>query len=614
MAQSLAHLLIERVEKSGSGVALRYKENRTPYRDMTWLDFRSLIADMAFGLAALGLEANDRAAVFAPTSYQWVASDLAVISAGGVSVAIYPTSSSSDVEFILNNSEAKIIFVHNESLLNRVLAVKERIPHLEKIVLLTAPSKGKSLAELCVQPNVVLGLEELLEHGRALKQTQPNLIAERIAGLQREKLATIIYTSGTTGTPKGVMLTHNNILSVLEDLPTVLPIDHNDTFLSFLPLSHVFERVCGEYYWIFSGCVCAYAEGIEHVARNMGEIQPTAMLVVPRILDKIYSKVKAGIDGGSARAQKLINWSIAVGREVQHHHNTGRALRPLLKAKFWVAEKLVLRKLRERIGARLRIIVSGGAPATAEVVEFFNAIGIRVLEGYGLTETAAPTNVNRFGKNKFGTVGPKIASVEVKIADDGEICFRGPTIFCGYYRAEEQTAEVFNDGWFHTGDIGHLDADGYLKITDRKKDIIVNSAGKNIAPQKIEAVLKTISLISQAIVFGDKKKSLVALLTLDEQAITDFANERNWNFKDFSDLVTNQQLTKHLKQEIHKACSSLADHERIFNFSILPQELSVESGELTATLKVKRNVLKVKHKELIDSLHKEESVMANSSH
>jgi long-chain acyl-CoA synthetase len=611
--QSLAHLFIERVEKSGSMVALRYKENKAPYRDMSWSDLLGLVKSMAFGLAALGLKPGDRVAIIAPTSYQWVASDLSIITAGGVSAAIYPTSSSADIEFILNNSEARLAFVYNETILNRFLKVRYQVAGIEKLVLLTAPASGKSLTDLSLEPGLVIGLEELLEAGRAAAQDQPNLIDERLSALSPEKLATIIYTSGTTGTPKGVMLTHHNILSVLVDMPEVLPLDHNDIFLSFLPLSHVFERVAGEYYWIFSGCVCAYAEGIESVAKNMREIEPTVMLVVPRILDKVFVKVKAGIEGASRRARRLIDWSINVGREVQAHKNTGKEMRRMLRAKYWLAEKLVLRKLRERIGSRLRCMVSGGAPANAEVVEFFNVIGIPVLEGYGLTETAAPTNVNRLHKNKFGTVGPTLKSVEMKLGEDGEICFKGPGIFSGYYKADDMTKEVFADGWFHTGDIGHVDEDGYLKITDRKKDIIVNSSGKNIAPLKIECLLRSIPIISQSVVFGDRIKSLVAILTLDEQATLDLAREKNWTFKDYDELLNGAELRGYLREEIEKVSKDLSDCERVQNFAILPRDLSVEEGELTATLKVKRSVLKTKHKDLVNSLHRETPIITPSS-
>lgn len=613
MPDTLAHLFIERVEKSKTKVALRFKEARAPYRDMSWDDFDLLVREMAHGLISLGLEPASKAAVMAPTSYQWVASDLATLLAGGVSIPIYPTCSSSDIEHIVNNSEAQIVFVYNELLLNRLLTVRAKTPSLKKIILLTPPSKGKSLSELCVEEGLVIGLEQLLQIGRTQAEKEAGQIESRINAVERSDLATIIYTSGTTGTPKGVMLTHDNVLSVLVDMPEILPIGEEDTFLSFLPLSHVFERICGEYYWISSGACCAYAEGIEHVAKNMGEIQPTVMLVVPRILDKIYSKVNAGIAGASGRRRKLIEWSIGVGKDIQQVKNSGRNLGQVLKVKHWASEKLVLSKLRERIGPRLRLIVSGGAPATAEVIEFFNSIGITVVEGYGLTETTAPTNVNRVHKNKFGTVGPRLKSVELKIAEDGEICFRGPTIFKGYYKADDMTAEVFKDGWFQTGDIGVVDADGYLKITDRKKDIIVNSAGKNIAPQKIENILKTIPFVSQAIVFGDKRKTLVALFTLEEQATIEFAREQNWTFKDYSELLESAELKKYLKREIDAKCRTLADYEKVNNFAILPAELSVENGELTATLKIKRNVLRDKYKSLINSLYKEDSVLAASS-
>lgn len=616
MQQSIAHLFVERIGKTPSAPAVKYKENKGPYQEMTWSEFDKLVREISCGLIGLGMEPGDCGAVMAATSYYWVASDFAIILGGGVSAPIYPTSSSSDIEHILNNSQSKVAFVHNETLLKRVLAVASKVPTLEKLVLLTPPSKGRTLADLGVPEELVVTLEQLRESGRKVQEKTPNVIEQRIEGIKTDNLATIIYTSGTTGTPKGVMLTHRNILTVVHDLDKdIIEVGEQDVYLSFLPLSHVFERVCGEFYWLLNGACVGFAEGIEHVAKNMQEVDPTLILVVPRLLDKIYAKVNAGIAGASGRARRLIEWSLEVGKEVQRHKNSGRSIRKMLEAKHWLAERLVLSKLREKIGPRLRLIVSGGAPATPEVIEFFNAIGITVLEGYGLTETAAPTNVNRVQKNKFGTVGPALPSVQLKVAEDGEILFKGPSIFTGYYRSEEMTKEAFTDGWFHSGDIGVVDSDGYLKITDRKKDIIVNSAGKNIAPQKVENVLKTIPLVSQAVVFGDKKKTLVALLTLDEQATTSFAEDRGWQFKDYAELLRQPEVRKHLKNEIHDKCKLLADYERVFNFAVLPHELSVERGELTATLKVKRNVLKATYKDLIESLYKEDTLAkeANST-
>lgn len=610
-------MLVERVAIGGNKTALMFKEGKGPYRSTSWVDFGRMVEELAYGLVVLGFGTGERAAIMAATSHHWVIADQAILAAAGVSVPVYPTSSAQDIEHILNNSDSRILFVHNESLLRKVLAVKDRLPRLERIVLLAAPARGRSLAEVCQELGVdgtyVMGLEELQNHGRTLKAEKPKLIADRIAGIKYDDLATIIYTSGTTGTPKGVMLLNSTILSILNDLPPRVCIGEDDVLLEFLPLSHVFERVCGEFYWIYRGMNCAFAEGLEHVARNMQEVSPHIMLVVPRLLDKIYAKVNSGIEGASPRAQRLIRWALEVGKEAVRHRNEDIPMRPGLKAKYWLAQKLVLNKLKDRIGSRLKMIVSGGAPATAAVIEFFNAIGINVVEGYGLTETAAPTNVNLIGKNKFGTVGPPFPSVQMRLADDGEVLFRGPTIFAGYFKSPEMTREAIDeDGWFHSGDIGVIDADGYLKITDRKKDIIVNSAGKNIAPQKIEAVLKMVPHVSQAVVFGDKHKSLVALLTLEEQSITEYAREHGWNFNDYNQLVALPQLKRMIKKEIQSRSGSLADYEQVRNFAVLSEELSVEKGELTATMKIKRNVIQQNHKTLVDSLHREDSVLVGS--
>jgi long-chain acyl-CoA synthetase len=613
--QSLAALFTERLQKTPSKIALRYKENRSLYRDMIWQDFGNLVSEMAFGLASLGLEPKAPGAIMSNTSHLWIASDLAIITNGSVSIPIYPTSSISDIQHVLNNSEAEIIFVQTESLLNKLLAVIENVPSLKKIILLTAPAKGRSLSDLNLKEDLaslVIGLEELQELGRTLKDKEPNLIDERINGINSEEIATIIYTSGTTGTPKGVILTHGNILNVLNDLPETIPVTEDDTFLSFLPLSHVFERICGEFYWLLNGTVCAFAEGVEHVGKNMQEVKPSVMLVVPRILDKIYSKVRSGIDGASGRARNLIDWSLQQGKQVFEHRISDKPIRLGLQAKHYLAEKLVLSKLRERIGSRLKLIISGGAPATIEVIEFFNAIGITAMEGYGLTETTAPTNVNRVQKVKPGSVGPALAGVSVKIADDGEILVSGPTVFKGYYRDSELTKSVFTGAWFHTGDIGEIDQDGYLKITDRKKDIIVNSAGKNIAPQKIEAILKTIPLVVQAIVFGNRRKTLVSILTLDEQATIDLAHENNWSFTDYHELIKLPALKKYLKAEIEKRSHELADYEQVRNFHILNSELSVENGELTATMKIKRSIVEAKYKDILEKLYKDESLLVSS--
>lgn len=610
--KSLATTFFERAELLSDREAVRYKENKSPYKSMTWTALARLVKEMAAGLVDRGVEGGDRVAILSQTSHLWAAADLATISSGAVTVPIYPTSSQADIDFILSNSGAKVVFVQGEALLKKVLASKQET--LKTIVLVSQLNKGRSLSEFLeeneISEDFVIGLEELRQKGLSQLEANPEIISQRMAEIHFEKMATIIYTSGTTGTPKGVPLTHGNIVSVLDDLKGIIPIDENDVYLSYLPMSHVFERVCGEYYWIYSGGVCAYAEGIETMAKNMAEVKPTMILTVPRVLDKIYAKVRSGIDGASGNAKRLIDWALKVGNEYVDAESRGIAPRTGLKAKHWLAEKTVFRKLRERIGPSLRLIVSGGAPATGHSIEFFNAIGITTIEGYGLTETAAPACVNLMNRKKIGTVGPALPCVEMIVADDGEILVRGSSIFKGYYGLEEATKEAFVDGWFRTGDIGIIDGDGYLKITDRKKDIIVNSSGKNIAPQKIEAILKTVPFVNQAVVFGDKRKQLVSLIVLDEQAITQHASDEGWNFNSYSELIEIPEVVNMLKKEIAERSKSLADYEKVSNFHVLANDLSVEAGELTATLKIKRNVVAQNYKSIIDRLYKEEKVQS----
>lgn len=611
MPQNIASIFYERVASQGSLPIVRFKEGKGPYRDMNWADFGRMVKEMAFGLASLGFEPKAAAAIFSPTSHMWVAADLAIISNGAFSIPLYPTCSDADAEFILNNSESQYLFVANESLLKRALAIRESLPNLKRIILLAAPSRGRSLSDLNLSDEdraMVIGLEELQEMGRELQGQKPTLIDERIENTDPDELATVIYTSGTTGTPKGAMITHTNVLCLLNDLTEIIPISMRDVYLGYLPLSHVFERVCGEFYCVHSGGIYAFAEGIEHMAKNLAEVQPSMVLVVPRVLERIYAKVKAGIDASPKNKKALIDWALKVGQEMVDCQSNAQEPSFVLKVKHSIAERLVFKKIREKIGKRLNCIISGGAPASKEVLEFFNAIGIPTLEGYGLTETTAPLSVNRFSRMKAGTVGTALPSVELKIAEDGEILAKGASVFKGYYKSEDATKEVFDEeGYFKTGDIGQFDADGYLKITDRKKDIIVNSSGKNIAPQKIEAMLRTIPHVSQAVIFGDKKKTLVALLTLDEQAISDYGRNKGWHFVNFEQLSNLPELKKYLKKEIQARSGMLADYERVRNFAVLKQDFSIDSGELTASMKIRRNVVRDKYKKTIEHLYKDDT-------
>jgi long-chain acyl-CoA synthetase len=611
-SDTLGQLFFDQTQKYGQKTALRYKQFKPGYQSMSWNDFALFVHEISFGLASQFIKPKDIVAIFSPTSYLWTASDLAVISLGGISVPIYPNSSTADLEYILNNSESKIVFVAGERQLAKLAGIGEKISLVQKIVYLPALTKKEpewdTLKEKHKQiADKMLHLNELCSLGEDLAKEDPDLIKKHLAENKPEDIATVIYTSGTTGTPKGVPLTHSNILSVLNDLPGVIPINEEDTYFSYLPVSHVFERICGEFYWIYTGCICAYAESIETMSKNLNEIEPTVMVMVPRVLENIYHKMRKGILESSATARTFIEWAVNVGEEIVKAQAKKETISPVLKLQYMLADKSVLSKLRGRIGKRLRFVVCGGAPASAGIVTFLNAIGIPTLEGYGLTETAAPTNVNRIGHVKPGTVGPKLASVEMKFAEDGEILVKGPGIFNGYFKDSQATNEVIKDGWFATGDIGEIDEDGYLKITDRKKDLIVNAAGKNIAPQRIEGVLKTVSPVSQAVVFGDQNKHLVALLTLDEHKAEQLAKEQGWEYEGYPDLAKSQEMHQYLKKAIAARRGDLAEYECIKHFAVLDKELSVEAGELTATLKIKRNVLAQKYADKIASLYSREN-------
>jgi long-chain acyl-CoA synthetase len=616
-SETIAQVFFEQSQKKGEAEAVRFKQHKSSYESLSWAELSALVKEIAYGLAALEIEPGQTVAIFSTTSYLWIACDLATICAGAISVALYPNSSSDDLEYILNHCQAKVVFASAE-LFPKLINKLDKIEHCKKIIYL--PSLIKADADWSALQSKYESIQDKLIHldqlrnlGSEFKTSHQQLIKTRVKDASSEDIATVIYTSGTTGKPKGVPLTHNNILSLLKVLPDILPVDERDIYFSYLPISHVFERVCGEYYWLFCGAVIAFAESMENMPKNMGEVEPTLMLAVPRVLDRIHIKINNGIKGASGNSRRLIEWAIAVGTEAFTLTAKKQSFGPLLKLKWKLAERLVLKKIRHRIGKRLRFIVTGGAPADQNVILFFHAIGIPVLEGYGLTETAAPTHVNRLNKPKLSTVGQALPSIDLKIAEDGEILVKGPSIFNGYFNDPESTKEAFTDGWFRTGDVGLIDDDGYLKITDRKKDIIVNAAGKNIAPQRIEGILQTIPLISRAIVFGDKRKHLVALLTIHEHAATELASDKGWNFENFEDLVTSKQLYQHIRKELNLKQHLLADYERVRRFAILPHDLSIESGELTASMKVKRNIVAQKFAETIDGLYKEEHAVTETA-
>lgn len=591
IARNLPELFIKQAKKKGRKTIFEYRLRRNePYRTVSWRHLNTNIKAIAYGLIELGLKKGDNIAILSDTRYEWAACDFAILSAGGVVVPIYPSLPEEAVAYILNNSNCEIVILENKGQLQKIRSQWSKLSRVRYAIVI------EDLGDLPRDDPRILSLRDLKDKGKLNFSKDPYLISARLRDIDINDVATIIYTSGTTGPPKGVELTHKNILSVLEVLPPKLPLNSSDKFLSFLPLSHVFERVAGLYYAIFTGtttCFCSHAEQIPNALKDS---KATVMLVVPRLLEKIYAKINKQIDNLSGTSKTLFTWAYEIGKK---YFVTGNSLD---KASYFLADKIVFSAIRKKLAPKLRGFISGGAPLSCDIAEFFYIIGIPILEGYGLTETTAPASVNSFKDFKIGTVGKPLNCAQIKISNDGEILIKGPSVFNRYYQNENATREAFDNGWFKSGDIGFIDEDGFLKITDRKKDIIVNSAGKNIAPQNIENSIKTSPYISNVIVVGDKRKYLSALVTLDTSAVVDYLKSHNLSF-DVSKLSEIPQIKKLLDEEIKLKTAAFADYEQIRRFTILPNDFTIESGEITPTLKVKRRFVQEKYKTIIDIMY-----------
>jgi long-chain acyl-CoA synthetase len=465
----------------------------------------------------------------------------------------------------------------------------------------SAPSKGE-INCITWDELISLGEKYLLSHQGQLEET--------IAGVVPSNLASIIYTSGTTGVPKGVMLLHSNFYSVCKSMTELVGFTENDLALSFLPLSHVYERVGGQFLSIYQGLVIAYAESIEAVPKNMMEVQPTVLNGVPRFYEKAYQRIQMQIKDMAKPQQILIRWAFSLGkRAAKLSSNDSALMKQFYRGELRVADRLVFSKIRKRFGGRLRIMVSGAAPLSLEVQSFFETLGFEMVEGYGLTETSAPISCNTPEANHHGTVGKPLPGVQIKIAEDGEILAKGPTIFAGYYKNEEATNASLNDGWFFTGDIGEVDADGFLHIKDRKKDIIITAGGKHIAPQYIENMFKGQGMVSNILVYGDRRKYVTALITLNPDSLVKFAADHDLKdangtkITDTAELAGHKAVYESIEQLVAMKNNDLAQFERIKKFTILPVDFSAETNELTPTFKVKRKVVTEKYKEILDKMY-----------
>jgi long-chain acyl-CoA synthetase len=560
------------------------------------------IRDLSLGFRVLGASRGDRVAIVAESRPEWLLCDLAILTAGAVTVPIYPTLSSGQARYILEDAGARLAIVSTRLQLEKIQEVRHLLPALEAVIVMDPPA-GTPLPG---SPSV-LSLEEVERRGHARMTGEwgaGRIFRDDARAISAGDLATIIYTSGTTGEPKGVMLTHANLVSNMRAASEALDISHEDVALSFLPLSHAFERMVS-YVYLFSGVTIVFAESFDTIARDMGQVRPTVLTGVPRVYEKLHARVLEGAQAAGGAKAMMFRLALTAGLARAKAVLRGKHPDPVTSLASGLGDRLVFSAIRQKLGGRLRFVASGSAPLGAEVMEFFYAIGIPIIEGYGLTETAPILTFNPLNAPRVGTVGRPIKGVELRIAEDGEILARGPNIMKGYFNKPEATAAALEGGWFHTGDIGHIDPEGYLAITDRKKDLLVTSGGKKIAPQPIETILKRSPIVAEAVLLGDRRKYAAALIVPEFKALERRLKDLGRPPAPREELIARSDVIA-LYQEIIDALNrELSQYERIKRIALLPREFSVDSGELTPTLKVKRKVVEERWGKQIESLYRE---------
>ncbi len=592
--RSVPDMLRSNATEFSSRLAIKYRKQGT-FVTLTYSAYYERVLMVSRGLGKMGVKRGDRIAILSENRAGWVIADMGILCTGSVTVPIYPTNTPEQIEYMINHSGAKIVFVSGKFQYSKLLKVREAIPELQLVV---------SFERFIGDPLLpVTTFYQLSEIDSPITAEEKKEIESKIALVKPEDMLTLIYTSGTTGVPKGVMLSHNNILTNTRYLTEQSgAIDENDVLLSFLPLSHILERTAGYYMTIRNGALLAFADSIEKVPENMYEIQPTVMVSVPRLFEKIYHRIFENAHKMSPVKKTLFHWAVDVGKRYVAATYINRQPSTLLNIQYALADKLVFSKVRAKFGGRMKLFCSGGAPLDKNINEFFWVIGIPIFEGYGLTETSPALSFNNFEHIRFGSVGVPLAETEFKIAADGEIMVKGPQIMLGYYNNPEATAEAIQEGWFKTGDIGHIE-DSFIFITDRKKEIIITAGGKNIAPQPIENELKMDKYVSSAFVYGDRKPYVTALIVPNMERILEFAKDQHLHYLEIEDLVINEQIQKLFEQRIADINSRLAPYETIKKFVLLARDFSIEGGELTPTLKLRRKIIYEKYKHRIEDMY-----------
>lgn len=598
-SKTISEAFLRRAKAEPNKIGFSFKKEGE-WKNVSFGEQFETVRRLSCGLMQLGVEKGNTVCILGQTSINWSQFDLAILGCAGITVPVYPTNTPQDTQYIINHCEASIIFVDDFKNLLKLAAISKDCPKLKKIIVNFDVRQGDVQAKFeIMQWSALYDLGLNQEKAMALK------FENNLTNAKPSDLFTICYTSGTTGLPKGVMLPHSSMSSVMQDVQKVIvnATSNDERLLTFLPMSHIFGKweSMTPHYLGWTNC---FAESIDSLVANLSEVQPTLWIAVPRIFEKVYSKIMMQVEEGSAVKRALFNWAIGVGRKYIDVKYSGESPSLALTAQYELAKSLVFSKVTSKFGGKLKFCVSGSAPLAKNIQEFMHAVGVPVFEGYGLTETCAPICVNLPSANRFGTVGKLFPEVLVKIANDGEILIKSAKNFSGYFKNPEATAEAIKDGWFYSGDIGHIDEDGYLLITDRKKDLIKTAGGKYIAPQKIENLAKKFQVLSQIVLYGDQKPFASALITLNQDYVMQYAQSNKIIFSDYAELIKNSEIQKIVADTIEQLNAQLARYETIKRYLVLPREFTVEDGELTPSMKVKRKFLTQKYQTELEALYR----------
>lgn len=594
---TIPKLFRHRVEVRGQRTAMREK-NFGIWESYSWDDYYGKAKEVGLGLVTLGLKKGDVVSILSEDNKEWLFSDMGIQGCGGVTNGVYTTDSSKQLEYILNDSKSKFLFVENEEQLDKYLEVKDRLIWLQKVIVYD-PEGLYSFKD-----ESVMMIEDLYRLGRDYEKEHPEFWNESISNSQPDDLAVIIYTSGTTGMAKGAAMTQRNIMFLITQYITILPFNENDEQLCFLPLCHMGERIFSVLVPLKTGATINFAENLDTVTENLQEVSPTIFFAVPRFWEKFYSTVTLQEKEITKVGKRAFQWAMDTGMKAADYIRLDKNIPPLLKIQYWLARKLVLENIKRMLGIdRVRFAITGAAPISPDLIKWYYGLGIVMLEGYGQTESTGFISTNRIGRAKIGTVGEILPDVEVKLSDQGEILTRSPGVFQGYLNQPELTAETIVDGWLRTGDVGKIDEDGYLTITDRIKDIIITAGGKNITPSEIENQLKFSPYITDAVVIGDKKKYLSCLIMIDRENVEKFAQDNDVPYTNFVSLCKREEVIELIWKEVEKVNEDFARVEQIKKMRLIDQLLTAEDDELTPTMKLKRKFVYEKYKDLIDSMY-----------